>query len=403
MRPELVALGAVEHAEDMKQLLALGWSVALAACTNAEAPEAEAPDAAAALPEGNSDALASAGGAALGGCAARRARLEREMARALDQSATDASITSSPDFTLAIEAADGQRFVHSHGESALDTSYESASTSKWVAAVVILELVDQGVLALDDEPSRWLPYWSVPGVTLARLLSFTSGFGQEPLCIHLPNADFADCVQRAHELNAADAPAPGSSFDYSSTHLQVAGLMALRASGVDSWEELFDGWRARTGLFPTGAFDLPSLDNPRLAGGMHWTASEYLDFLRALYDGVLLQPATQSALLDNQRGSATVTVAASPVLAATGQDWAYGFGNWLECAGALGPNSFDCGPGHRNSSPGAYGAYPFIDFDHQYVAILARQGELGTFREGVALFEAVAEDAARWADACSAK
>jgi hypothetical protein len=65
--------------------------------------------------------------------------------------------------------------------------------------------------------------------------------------------------------------------------------------------------------------------------------------------------------MDNQRGSATVTALGSPVLAATGED-----GNWLECASALGKNSFDCGPEHRNSSPGAYGA-----------------------------------DAARWADACA--
>ena len=106
-------------------------------------------------------------------------------------------------------------------------------------------------------------------------------------------------------------------------------------------------------------------------------------------------------MLDNQRGSATVTALGSPVLAATGQDWAYGFGNWLECASALGPNTFNCGPEHRNSSPGAYGAYPFIDFDHQYVGMLARQGGLGTFREGLALFDGIADDAARWADACT--
>jgi len=53
-----------------------------------------------------------------------------------------------------------------------------------------------------------------------------------------------------------------------------------------------------------------------------------------------------------------------------------GLGNWLECPGAKGPNTYNCGSGHRNSSAGAYGAYPFIDFDHHYFGILARQGEL---------------------------
>jgi hypothetical protein len=103
-------------------------------------------------------------------------------------------------------------------------------------------------------------------------------------------------------------------------------------------------------------------------------------------------------MLANQRGEAEVV--ASPTIDAINRDWAYGFGNWLECPTAIGPNTFDCGSGHRNSSPGAYGAYPFIDFDHHYLGLLARQGTLGTFREGDALFQIVAADAASWADAC---
>lgn len=331
-------------------------------------------------------------------CSAERAELERAMSDALEQAAVDPNITAVPDFTLALEAKDGHRFEYSHGDSSLDTVYESASTSKWVAAVVILNLVDQGVLSLDDEPSRYLPFWQVPGVTLAQLLSFTSGFSKEPLCFDLKAADFADCVQRAYELNAEVAPPPGSAFDYSSVHLQIAGLMAVRAAKAASWAELFQAFQDSSGLFPSGAFDLPSLTNPRLAGGMHWTAREYMLFLRAIQDGTVLESATRAAMLDNQRGSATVVD--SPALDAIDQDWAYGFGNWLECPTAQGPNTFDCGAGHRNSSPGAYGAYPFIDFEHRYFGILARQGSLGTFREGDALFNVVADTAARWALAC---
>jgi CubicO group peptidase (beta-lactamase class C family) len=373
-----------------------GWIVMLAACArmNAEAPDAAATAA-------GSSTLTSAQSSASGACATQRARLERDMSAALQQSATDPSITSSPDFTLALEAADGQRFVYSHGASSLDTRYESASTSKWVTAAVILDLVDQGVLSLDSQPSEWLPYWNVPGVTLARLLSFTSGFSLEPSCVNLPNADFAGCVHQAYDLNTPNDPVPGSRFEYSSTHLQVAGLMAIRAAGAASWAELFARWQARTRLFPTGVYNLPSSSNPRLAGGMHWTGSEYLDFLHAIQDGLLLESGTRAAMLDNQRGSATVDAAGSPVLDRLGQDWAYGFGNWLECPSALGPNTFDCGAQHRNSSPGAYGAYPFVDFDHDYVGMVARQGGVGTYPEGIALFGVVAEQAARWADACS--
>lgn len=320
------------------------------------------------------------------------------MADKLDAAAEDPEVTGEPNFTLALETASGHRFVHSHGDSSISTSYESASTSKWVAATVILDLVDRRVLALDDDPAKYLPFWEAEGVTLAQLLSFTSGFSKEALCFNLPGADFADCVQKAYAANVASAPAPGSEFYYSSTHLQIAGLMAVKAAGVEGFADLFSAWQADTGLFPNGAFDLPSATNPRLAGGMHWTGEEYLAFLRALYHGQILEAETRSAMLDNQRGDAKV--ASSPAIEAHNRDWAYGFGNWLECPTAIGPDTYDCGTGHRNSSPGAYGAYPFIDWDNRYFGILARQGKLGTFREGDSLFEAIAEDAAAWATVC---
>jgi CubicO group peptidase (beta-lactamase class C family) len=320
------------------------------------------------------------------------------IAEKLDRAAVDPEVTGEPNFTLALETERGHRFVHSHGDSTLATSYESASTSKWVAASIILDLVDQGVMALDDSPAQYLPFWQVEGVTLAQLLSFTSGFSKEVLCFNLPTADFASCVQTAYEANADIAPAPGSEFDYSSTHLQIAGLMAVRAAGVSGFAELFRVWQQDTGLFPSGAFDLPSATNPRLAGGMHWTGQEYLAFLRALYDGTVLEAGTRKSMLESQRGAARV--AGSPPLEALGQDWAYGFGNWLECPTALGADSYDCGSGHRNSSPGAYGAYPFIDWDRRYFGLLARQGKLGTFRDGDSLFQVVAEEISVWAALC---
>jgi CubicO group peptidase (beta-lactamase class C family) len=326
-----------------------------------------------------------------------RAELEQKMRDSLTAAAQNSDVTTDPDFALVLEAVDGHQFRFEHAAATLTTEYESASTSKWVAAAVILDLVDQGVLALDDEPADYLDFWEVPGITLAQLLSFTSGFSSEALCINLPNADFADCVQRIYENNLTEAAAPGTTFEYASSHLQIAGLMAIRAAGVSAWSELFEAWQTKTGLFPTGVFDLPSAANPRLAGGMHWRGLEYLDFLRALQQGQLLESATREAMHRNQRGDAEVV--ASPALA-IGQDWAYGFGNWLECPTAIDGQPFNCNAGYRNSSPGAYGAYPFIDFEHRYIGLLARQGTLGSFVEGNAIFASIADDAALWAAAC---
>jgi CubicO group peptidase (beta-lactamase class C family) len=324
-------------------------------------------------------------------------QVEARMRATLDAAATDASITTVADFTVLLEAADGRRFSHSHGTSTATTRYESASTSKWVTAAVVLELVDRGTLALDTKAHDKIAFWQETTVTLRDLLSFTSGFSDEPLCINGPNIDFRTCVQAIYDNNATTAAPAGTEFHYASTHLQVAGLMAMNASGVASWTAVFDAWRARKQLFATGAYDLPSATNPRLAGGMHWTGEEYLAFLRALYHGTLLSATSTAAMLANQRGSASVTY--SPTIpGALGEDWAYGLGNWLECPTAKTVGSFNCGAGHRNSSPGAYGAYPFIDFDHEYFGIIARQGGLGTYPEGVRLFRTIETDAAIWAD-----
>ena len=56
------------------------------------------------------------------------------------------------------------------------------------------------------------------------------------------------------------------------------------------------------------------------------------------------------------------------------------------------------------SSPGAYGAYPFVDLEHGYFGIVARQVDFdianevyGTFPEGVNLFRRIQDDAEAWA------
>jgi CubicO group peptidase (beta-lactamase class C family) len=306
------------------------------------------------------------------------------------------AVETDVDFTLLLRDSAGRDFSHSIGASTAQTLYESASTSKWVAAAAILELVDQGVLAIDDNPQDYIPTWTtesanpLSSITLAQLLSFTSGLENAPLCINLPGADFANCVDTVHDNNYASPVEPGTGFYYASTHLQVAGLMAINAADKTSWTEVFADFKTSTGLFPNGAFDLPSAANPRLAGGMHWRADEYLDFLDACYHDQILSAALKAQVLADH--IAGVTIVESPA-DAIGQEWHYGWGFWLECASA----TYDCTGITRISSPGAYGAYPFIDYEHAYFGILARQGGLATFPDGLAIFAEVRAEVEAWA------
>ncbi|MFC3176520.1 serine hydrolase [Undibacterium amnicola] len=306
-----------------------------------------------------------------------------------------AQLVSDTDFSFGVERDDGRRYVYQRGSSRMQTSYESASTSKLVSAVIILRLVEQGYLKLEDKPQDRIATWPITTssplatMNLANLLSFTSGLTEEPLCVNAGFINFESCVNTIANANASNQITPGSEFYYASTHLQVAGLMAIKARGVPSWQEVFSEFKQQTGLFKNASYDLPSLNNPRLAGGMHWTGEEYLDFLSALKKGRLLNATLMSQLLVDR--TATAKLVYSPA-AALGEVWHYGLGYWHECQST----SFNCAPATRISSPGAYGAYPFWDRSKSYVGILARQGELGTFTKGAALERAIRPKVEAW-------
>jgi CubicO group peptidase (beta-lactamase class C family) len=323
------------------------------------------------------------------------ADIEAAIAAKLTAGLAKPDVAASQDVTVLLETRAGRRFTFSHGASSPTTSYESASTSKLVTAAVIVDLIDQGKLTLDTKPSDLIDFWTDNTVTLRQLLSFTSGYNDEPLCINAAAGGFEACVEKIFTSNEPTHTTPGTVYYYSGTHMQVAGLMAMKATGATSWGAIFDAWKARTNLFPTATYDLPSASNPRLAGGMHWTGEEYLAFLRALEHGTILSDANRTALLANQRGAATV--GASPAFEQIHEDWAYGLGNWLECPTATQANSYNCGEGHRNSSAGAYGAYPFIDFDHDYFGIVAQQGPQGTGFKGVLLLREAQTEIEAWA------
>lgn len=340
------------------------------------------------------------GGPPAVGASCSVAQLESDMNSVLSQA------TSEVDFSFSVERQDGRRYNFSRGTSTLQTSYESASTSKLVSAVIILRQVERGYLNLSDRPQRYITTWPLLNtdplfnMTLAQLLSFTSGLTTEPPCLNFGGLNFETCVNTIATTNAGNGITPGQQFYYSSNHLQVAGLMAIKARGVPvaTWQDLFTEFKAQTGLFTNSAYDLPSVTNPRLAGGMHWTGEEYMAFLKALKDGALLNASSMNQLVADHTASATI--AYSPIALAQpnglGENWHYGFGLWNECQVAANA-PFTCTAGTRVSSPGAYGAYPFWDRSKNYFGIVARQGTLGTFPNGIAIERAVRPKVEEWA------
>lgn len=308
------------------------------------------------------------------------------------------NVTTDTDFAFSLERSDGRAFNFSRGSATMTTSYASASTSKLVSAVIILRAVDKGYLTLTTKPQSLISGWpimnsdSLYNMTLAHLLSFRSGLRQEANCLNVGISNFETCVTNIANANIGNGVTPGAEFYYSGTHMQVAGLMAIKATpSATSWQSLFSTFKSETGLFPTGTYDLPSSSNPRLAGGMHWTGAEYLAFLKKLKAGQLLSNNLMNQLLTDQ--TAAATIGSSPAVDGLNEDWHYGFGIWHECASS----TFNCALGNRVSSPGTYGAYPFWNRSLNYVGILARQGGLATFPNGIQVAQAVRSQEEAWA------
>ncbi|NDJ59857.1 MAG: beta-lactamase family protein [Chloroflexi bacterium] len=270
--------------------------------------------------------------------------------------------------------ADGILYQHAKGFlvqfGGEDFTVDIYSASKWLTAATIMQLVEQGVMSLDDRPQDYLDWWTAAPsdprsqVTLAQLLSFTSGFSGEPLCIFLGNAGFEDCARRMYD-NFHNYT-PGTAYVYSSTHMHIAGVMAEQATGR-SFNQLFRELVADPlGISEATRFATPSETNPWPAGGGQSTANDYARFLEALLRGDIL--ARSRAVMFRDWTAAPVQIVQSPMDGFA--DWHYALGAWRECyEPSWAPN---CADEVLISSGGAAGWFPWIDVERGYYGLIAR-------------------------------
>src|SRR5204862_6051686 len=137
-----------------------------------------------------------------------------------------------------------------------------ASASKMVSGLVLFELIHRGLLSLDSTTGQVLGWTGAnAAITLRQLLSFTSGLPREATCTVNPRATLADCA--ATMAAATPTAAPGTLFDYGSTHLLVAASMAETVTGL-AWDDVF----AATLRAPLGLpADVTYFTGPRQALG----------------------------------------------------------------------------------------------------------------------------------------
>ena len=113
-----------------------------------------------------------------------------------------------------------------------------ASVTKTMTGALILQLVDEGVLRLEDPIGRWLaPRRHIdPAITMRQLLNHTNGLANYSTASGLSAAIAADRsrVFTAEELLTFVGPprfAPGTDTEYTNTAFLLLGLVAEAATG----------------------------------------------------------------------------------------------------------------------------------------------------------------------------
>lgn len=241
-----------------------------------------------------------------------------------------------------------------------------ASASKWLSAVVIMSLVDDGLLSLDDPVSKFFPtyYTGQKGtITIRQMFSHTSGLPGDESSDAL-TSDTITLQQAAQIISTNDLIAPpGTVFCYGGLSMQLAGACAEVASG-QTWSNLFELRVKRPlGLTLTTYGNTP---NPRIAGGVSTTLYEYATVAQMLLNrgvwGTNRVLSTNAVYVMQQDQTAGALIECSPYTKYGYGDTRYGIGEWRE---ELRPD----GTAYQIGSGGAFGFAPWIDLDRNVAGV----------------------------------
>ncbi|WP_425408130.1 serine hydrolase domain-containing protein [Hyphococcus sp.] len=143
----------------------------------------------------------------------------------------------------------GEHYAKSEHYVDENTVFPTASFSKWITALGVMTLVEDGRVGLDDPVSMHLTRWRLAdgpsdeeGVTVRRLLSHTAGltdglgFGDYEADEVLPTLEQTLANPRAssgRDVDIVVGAAPGKEFAYSGGGFLILQLLIEEASGQD--------------------------------------------------------------------------------------------------------------------------------------------------------------------------
>ena len=140
-----------------------------------------------------------------------------------------------------------------------DDMMRIASISKSFTATSLMQLVEKGIISLDDDVSDLIgfqirnPHHPEVPITLRMILSHTASIRDKEdysTLDHLNPAVYGDCVESYYEYK------PGEGYNYSNLGLNLAGTILEKASGVR-----FDQYVKDNVILPLGLVGGHNVDN----------------------------------------------------------------------------------------------------------------------------------------------
>ena len=127
-----------------------------------------------------------------------------------------------------------------------DTKFRIASFTKPFTAMLILQLVEDGVIELEGKLTKYLPEFTVKGgekITIDQLLTHTAGITGESRIpnlidiekLHYSREELFDCI-----MNYALVYTPGKDYEYSNFGFAILGLVIEKVTGKTYDEVIYE-------------------------------------------------------------------------------------------------------------------------------------------------------------------
>ncbi len=223
-----------------------------------------------------------------------------------------------------------------------EMEFRVASITKQYTAVAVLQLVERGVISLQDSIQRFIKEFPPKGytITIEHLLTQTSGIkGYEQFGDNIPNVVRLDFPIRAIVDSLARVPLdfqPGTRFAYSNSNYFLLGYIIEQASHQSYQQYITENLFRPAGLRAT-FYDVPTAIIPNRVNGYaqhnnQYQNADYLSMSVVYSAGALLATASdlfrwhQALYAGKLLKLTTLTQATTPARLVNGTTTEYGYG-----------------------------------------------------------------------------